>query len=83
MRGPALAPEGSPADRPCQQDAPPERGARLVRRAVAGGLLGGDSALRDGDVVSPPGRQLSQPPGSWPRDGRVRIPPALLTWHEE
>ena len=56
FRGPAPAPEGSPAIVLALRDALRRRNAAsLQRRAVAGGLLGGDSAFRDGHVVSPPG----------------------------
>ena len=73
-KAPAVA---QTVDRPCQQGraAPPERG-RLVRRAVAGGLLGGDSALREArSLVHQVGSSRSC--RSWPRDGRVLIRPCL------
>jgi hypothetical protein len=48
FRGPAPAPEGSPAIVLALSDALRRRNAaRLQRRAVAGGLLGGDSAFRE------------------------------------
>ena len=48
---------------PATGDAPRRRNAGAPgTQGRCRGLLGGDSALRDGGVVSPPGRQLSQLP---------------------